>query len=112
MQLPMGADFGEAALGLAAELLAAETEEPAWQQQVGAGRWVALTLPSPARNTGLRPPAQRCPPCSCLCPQQAETVAGLDAVTAALTGLPLPADGEALHHTQMLLMLGSIADIR
>lgn len=35
----------------------------------------------------------------------------MDAVTAALAGLPLPRDGEALHHAQMLRMLGSIADI-
>lgn len=118
MQLPMGADFAEAVLGLAAELLTAEAEQPLWRQQVGTGCWALRCGCAPIPAPGCPAPVPLISVCSLhscplpMPPQQAETVESVDAVTAALAGLPLPADGEALHHTRMLRMLGSIADIR
>lgn len=44
--------------------------------------------------------------------QQAQVVATSEAVNQVLLGLPLPRDGEELHHANMLRMLGSICDIR
>lgn len=44
--------------------------------------------------------------------QQAQAVASAEAVNQVLLGLPLPRDGDAAHHVNMLRLLGSISDIR
>lgn len=44
--------------------------------------------------------------------QQAQAVASAEAINQVLLGLPLPRDGDAAHHANMLRLLGSISDIR
>jgi hypothetical protein len=44
--------------------------------------------------------------------QQLQVAATSEAVNHALLGLPLPADGDAVHHANMLRMLGSLQHIR
>ncbi|KAL4439246.1 hypothetical protein ABPG77_004148 [Micractinium sp. CCAP 211/92] len=83
--MPMGASFTERALAVALALLPAEVEEAPWRLQARGGR---------------------------ISEHQAQAVASAEAVNQVLLGLPLPRDGDAAHHVNMLRLLGSISDIR